>query len=249
MEINDRALAQKILTDALDIHFPYHSMGKIDSLDLFGVNELVIFAFYAQNAGRYRGRYRNALDIGANLGLHSLLMRRAGWHVKAYEPDPEHYANLVENISANNDVAWIDPYNAAVHTRDDRMRFVRVLDNLTGNHLAGRKDAYGPLEHTIVDVVDCRPLFDWADFAKIDCEGNEAALIETLTHAQMQHLDIMVEVRDKYTAAQISAHCRYLNVPMWSQKIKWQRVKTVDDMPHSHREGSLFIGHNPPFKT
>lgn len=255
MAINDRALAQQFLTDALGLdYFPYVGMGNIDSLDLFGVNELILFAFYAQN----KKRYHNALDIGANLGLHSLLMQRAGWNVKAYEPDPEHYARFIKNLQMNCNYSgsrqdqygvhpWIKPHNAAVHTADGYPTFVRVLDNLTGNHLEGCKDSYGPIERVTVKCLDCRPIFDWADFAKIDCEGNEVALIETLTHAQMQHLDIMVEVRDEHNASKIGVHCDYLNVPMWSQKIKWQRVKSVVDIPRSHHEGSLFIGHNPPF--
>jgi hypothetical protein len=48
-----------------DISFPHvYKMGAIDSLDLFGLDELIIFTFYHAN----RTRYRRALDIGANLG-------------------------------------------------------------------------------------------------------------------------------------------------------------------------------------
>ena len=49
-----------------EIVFPYYKMGAIDSLDLFGLDELIIFGFYWKN----RGRYRRVADIGANIGLH-----------------------------------------------------------------------------------------------------------------------------------------------------------------------------------
>lgn len=52
--------------------FPYHEMGAVDSLDLFGLVELVIFGFYWAN----RNRYRPVLDAGANIGLHSITLSR-----------------------------------------------------------------------------------------------------------------------------------------------------------------------------
>ena len=42
------------------IVLPYQKMGAIDSLDLFGLDELIVFAFYS----RARGNYRRAIDIG-----------------------------------------------------------------------------------------------------------------------------------------------------------------------------------------
>src|SRR5690242_16421678 len=59
------------------LELPYRRMGAIDSIDLFGLDELLIFAFYWAN----RNLYRRALDVGANLGLHSILMARSGFTV------------------------------------------------------------------------------------------------------------------------------------------------------------------------
>jgi len=72
-----------------EIALPYFRMGAVDTLDLFGLDELIIFSFYWTN----RNRYRRAADIGANLGLHSILMSKCGWEVDAYEPDPAHAAD------------------------------------------------------------------------------------------------------------------------------------------------------------
>ena len=138
---------------------------------------------------------------------------------------------------------------AAVHTEDGNARFVRVLDNLTGNHLLGFKDSYGPREEVLVTTVDCRRLFDWADFAKIDCEGNEAEILRTLTEDQMANFSAVVEVRNEANARLIYDHFAQIKVPLWSQKIGWKRVRGVVDMPHMNREGSLFIGHEPPLSV
>lgn len=136
---------------------------------------------------------------------------------------------------------------AAVHTSTGEMTFVRVLNNLTGNHLEGYKDSYGPTEKTIVPTVDCRSLFDWADFAKIDCEGNEAELLLTTTEKQMKHLDIIAEVRNEANAMKIYDHFNEIGVPIYSQKNQWEKVESLPQMPHINREGSIFIGHRQPF--
>ncbi len=242
-----RDKAQAILCESLGpfgkIHFPYVKMGKIDSYHLFGLDtEMVIFALYWAN----KHRWKKVLDIGANLGLHSILMNKLGWTVKAFEPDFQHYQYLIANLERNQ-CKNVKPHLAAVHTSTGEANFVRVLDNLTGNHIEGYKNSYGPRETVIVPTVDCRELFNWADFAKIDCEGNEADLLLTTTDIQMKHLDIIAEVRDYKNAAFIYEHFRRIGVPMWSQKNHWNEVENVTQMPHVNREGSLFIGHQAPF--
>lgn len=239
--VTDRALAQKFLCDALAIDFPYVKMGNIDSLHLFGTDELIIFAFYTHN----RKRYHLAADIGANLGLHTLMMMRQGWHVEAFEPDPEIYRLLTHNLDEN--VKMYCARNMAVHTSSGEMTFVRVEDNMTGSHLIGYKNSYGPRTELTVKTLDCREIFARCQFAKIDCEGAEADILLTTTPKQMGNLDVMCEVRDLTNALKIMHHFNAIDVPMWSQKNGWQRVNSINDMPHSSKEGSLFIGHRGPF--
>ena len=35
-----------------------------------------------------------------------------------------------------------------------------------------------------------------------------------------------------------------LDVSVYAQKISWQRVESISDLPISHREGSIFISNN-----
>jgi hypothetical protein len=64
----------------------------------------------------------------------------------------------------------------------------------------------------------------------------------------MQHLDLIMEVRNEATAKDIWRIFSYLNVPMWSQKLDWSQCKSVEDVPKHNREGSLFVGHEGPWK-
>ena len=218
------------------VSLPYTRMGAVDSLDLFGLDELIIFAFYNAN----RGRYRRVLDFGANLGLHSVIMGRCGFEVRAFEPDPAHFEIFKHNLAANN-ASSVIPVAAAVSTSDGHAEFVRVLGNTTGSHLTGSKDSYGEKEFLTVPTVSVGPLFEWADFAKIDTEGHERELLLAATSKQMQRLDIIVEIGNPANAKAVFQHFQSIGVGMFAQKIGWNRVETLSDIPSSHREGSLFL--------
>lgn len=219
--------------------------GGVTSDSLFAEKEAEIFRFYKEN----RGRYSRALDVGANIGVHSCLMARQGWTVKAFEPDPEHYLALVSNWSKHgHPLPPADPHEilcAAVSDHDGTETFVRVKGNTTGSHLKGDKQPYGELEEFEVTVVNCRPLFDWADFAKIDCEGHEARILLTVTPEQK--CEFMVEVGNQDNAEAIYSHFAGRR-GMWAQQSGWKPVLRLSDVPSHHSEGALFIGREAPFE-
>jgi FkbM family methyltransferase len=246
--MKSREMSQSVLTTCFGafgpLRFPYKRMGNIDSLHLFGLHtELAILAMYIHN----KNRWKKVLDIGANLGLHSICMAKMGMIVRAYEPDFEHFASLEENLVANNVRDKVSPHMAAVHTSDGNMNFIRVMNNLTGSHLEGYKNSYGPTESVIVPTVDCRHLWPWCDFAKIDSEGNEAELVRTMTEKDVASMCCVMEVRNEENAHAIYEHLSELEAPMYSQKTDWQLVTSFSDMPKANREGSLFVGDGGPF--
>jgi FkbM family methyltransferase len=215
---------------------PYTKMGAIDSIDLFGLDELIIFAFYHAN----RGRYRRAIDIGGNLGLHTFVLSRCGFEVQTFEPDPWHFGLLEKNIQRNG-LKDVTLHQAAVSTQEGEAQFVRVLGNTTGSHLAGAKDSYGAKEFFTVKTRAIAPLLAWADLAKIDAEGHEKELLLAATPEIMRKTDIIVEVGSPENAAAIFRHFRAMGVNLFCQKIGWQAATTATDLPVSHRDGSLFL--------
>lgn len=222
------------------LNIPFVSFGSVTSDNLFDEKEQALFDFYEAN----RERYRKALDIGANIGVHSILMARQGWDVLAHEPDPEHFSYAVTHLGMHGcKNAWVAP--RAVSDRAGRATFVRVKGNTTGSHLKGDKQPYGDLEEFEVQVVDCRPLFAWADFAKIDCEGHEARLLLTVTNECK--CEFMVEVGNAKNAQAIWEHFYPLDYRLWSQKRAWSPCRYLADLPKHHSEGALFIGRKPPF--
>jgi FkbM family methyltransferase len=217
--------------------FPFTQMGAVSSLDLFGLDELIIFSFYWAN----RNRYRRAADIGANLGLHSILMGKCGWQVSAYEPDPNHAALLKRNVRLNQS-STVELIEAAVSDKPGTLEFVRVLGNTTSSHLSGAKNsAYGELEKFPVRVEAMADIMPAVDFVKMDAEGQEKIIILGTTAEHWRHTDMMVEVGSTENAAAIFEHLRKLGVRAFAQKLGWSEVKSLADMPTSYKDGSLFI--------
>lgn len=218
------------------ITFPYFKMGAIDSLDLFGIDELIILAFYDAN----RDAYKTAVDFGANIGLHSFAMTRCGFQVRSFEPDPTHYHVLEKNLSLNGTATEL--HRSAVAVAAGRGEFVRVLGNTTGSHISGAKsNPYGELERFEVDLEAAEPHLRWADLAKIDVEGYEATLLTGLPASLWQTTDAIVEVGTAENAAKILDHLQGSGINLFSQLNGWAMVQSLAEMPTSHRDGSLFI--------
>lgn len=219
------------------LRFPYESMGAIDSLDLFGLDELIILAFYWSN----RFRYRRVADLGANIGLHSFCLGRCGFEVRSFEPDPVTFELLEANL-VRNSLGGVTPIRAAVSINAGSADFIRIKGNRTGSHLAGAKASpYGDLDRFSVDVVAFRPIAEWADLLKIDVEGHEAVLIESTDRVVWEGVDAMMEVGTAENAATVYAHLTAIGVNMFSQKRGWEEVRDLGDVPTSHRDGSLFV--------
>ena len=219
------------------IDLPYEKMGAIDSIDLFGLDELLMFAFYHRN----RGRYARAVDIGANIGLHSILLARCGCEVESYEPDPSHHAKLRRNLELNG-VTSCTSHQAAVSEKRGTMQFVRVLGNTTSSHLAGSKaNPYGVLERFDVEVQDIREIAERADLMKIDAEGHEAVILNALPITAWQHLDAFVEIGSPENAGAVFSRLSGTGVKLFSQKTGWMPAKDILDVPVSYKEGGVFI--------
>jgi FkbM family methyltransferase len=229
--------AREALGEFGEIELPYYKMGAVDTLDLFGLDELIIFSFYWTN----RSRYRRAADIGANLGLHSILMGKCGWQVKAFEPDPVHARLLRRNLGLNHSTT-VELIEAAVSDQPGTLEFVRVLGNTTSSHLAGAKQsAYGQLEKFPVRVETIAAIMPTVDFVKMDAEGQEKIIILGTTADHWRHTDMMVEIGSTENARAVFDHLKKIGVRAFAQKLGWNEVSALTDMPASYKDGSLFI--------
>jgi len=220
------------------IKLPYVSMGQIKSTHLFGLDELIIFSFYLKNKDRYKKVY----DIGANIGLHSIVLSKVGYDVISYEPDPWHYKLLRENLELNSVSSKVEARNKAVSTDVGELEFIRVLGNTTGSHLAGaKKDPYGDLEKFQVEVDAFREIMIDADLLKIDVEGHEGIILTSTNRDDWVDTDAIVEIGTPENAKIVFEHMQKIGVNLFSQKKSWEKVDRLKDMPVSYKDGSLFV--------
>ena len=220
-----------------DLHFPYREMGAINTIHLFGLDELIIFSYYWAN----KSRYKNVADLGANIGLHSLIMDKCGFSINSFEPDPIHVGVFQENI-VNNKSVNITINQKAISDKPGTMDFIRVLGNTTGSHLAGAKeDPYGELETFSVETSDINAVLLNNDFVKMDIEGQEATAILSTKKDTWANVEMILEVGTEKNAKIIFEYLNEINVNMFSQKTGWNKVSDLADVPTSYKEGSLFL--------
>jgi len=234
---SDRKNRKKTFKPFGELVFPYHKMGAVDSLNLFDLDELIIFSFYWLN----RKKYRRVVDIGANIGLHSIMLDKCGYNVRCYEPDPQTFTILQRNLKLNK-CAKVKPFNEAVSSKEGKLEFIRVCGNITGSQRAGYKEnPYGKLERFPVRVEAIKPIIEWADLIKLDAEGHEKEIILATNRKQWLGTDAFIEVESSKNATAVYAHFKKLRLNLFSQKLNWQRVKSVKDIPISYKQGSLFV--------
>ncbi len=221
-----------------EIKMTYFDMGNINSTHLFGLDELIIFCLYKQNTLTYN----KVADLGANIGLHSIVLAKLGFEVSAYEPDIVHLERLRLNLNENNVRDRVKVYPCAVSTTKETKEFVRVKGNTTSSHLKGAKDtAYGNLESLKVETVEFESILRGNDLLKIDVEGHESEIICSSKLKDWENCDAILEVGSEKNSYEIYEKFKNSKINMFSQMTNWRKVETMDQMPKSYKDGSVFI--------
>jgi len=225
-----------------EINFPYFSFGNLDSSKLFGLDEIILFSFYYAN----RHRYKSVLDLGANIGLHSLVLRKLGFEVVSYEPDELHCQQFEKVMKLNGVLNYI-LIRKAIGVSNESLEFTRVLGNTSGSFIKDAKsNPYGDIQSFSVQVDDIADVLHQTkfDLVKMDVEGYEATLLNRVGRESFNSTDFMLEVGSVKNQSLIFDLIREKSLNAFSQKNNWNRVESVADLPSHHSHGSLFIG-NP----
>ena len=82
---------------------------------------------------------------------------------------------------------------------------------------------------------------EWSDLIKLDAEGHEKEILLATTKEHWMKTDAIIEVENSDNAKTLYEFFEGIGINMFSQKLNWQMVKDVQDMPVGYREGSLFV--------
>jgi FkbM family methyltransferase len=147
------------------------------------------------------------LDIGANIGNHSLAFATVAAHVHAFEPLPCAYRMLADNVARNRLGALVTPHPCALSDVEDDARFYVSLD---GNLGASSFDK----RHAKTDAITVprrtgdaclRELgVNHVDLVKIDVEAHEAFVLRGLWATLARDLPVIaMEWNDPLTIARL----------------------------------------------
>ena len=228
------------------LSFPFYSFGNVTTVDLFNLSELALFRIYKALGSKYD----YALDLGANVGLHSMIMSRSGFsNVIAVEADSQ-YKDFFELNMQSNSIENVELKNVAISNTRGTAIFTRLLGNTTGSHILGSKsEVYGDSNQIEVPTV---PIADFIKpnhrvFIKMDIEGHEAVAIQALPSAIWDQIDVCLEIGSSASAEEIFAYAERNSLNLFCERIDWRIAKSAQEMPTNWRGGSVIATRNSNF--
>lgn len=154
----------------------------------------------------FRDRFleMTVLDIGANIGNHSVYLARRFRRVVAFEPGSVAFHLLCANRSLNG-CANIDPYQVGISSHDGQAYLVQVQsDNIGSNAVTGDANA-GSAEEIALrrgdGFLESLPGLPPIGLVKIDVEGHEIEALRSLEKTLRAYRPIILfETTGKYGA-------------------------------------------------
>lgn len=169
-----------------------------DSLDRWVAAMAWRHGWLAHREALYRDRVLQpgmvTVDVGANLGFHTLGMARrvgAGGRVHALEPDPDHLRLLTRAVRESG-VTNVVLHDAAATDATGTARLYLAAANRGDNRLVAAEESRAFIDVRTVRVDDLVAAESRVDFVKIDAQGAEVEVLrgmsETLRRPGMQLL-------------------------------------------------------------
>lgn len=147
-------------------------MGNISSFHLFGIDEIIIFIYYFIK----KNKVNRVADLGANIGLYSVILSKLGYKATSYEPDTNHKKLLKKNLILNGS-STVNVIKKAVSTNTKDIIFTKIVNNTTGSFVGKSKiKTCGSIEKYKVKCENFKKFLKKNDLIKIDIEGMEAKI-------------------------------------------------------------------------
>lgn len=132
------------------------------------------------------------IDIGAHIGLFSLFASQYSGNGKifSYEPIKENFELFSENINLNK-LQNIHAFNSAVSSKNGKIE-IFYNDDEAGHSIFGNNE-----KNVTVNSISLQKIFDenkiqCCNFLKIDCEGAEYEIIDSLPTEYFDKIDKIV---------------------------------------------------------
>ncbi len=144
-------------------------------------------------------------DIGANIGVLTLLMARHGndpdRRITAFEPEPRNFAQLERNVELNDLGACVTPHRMALGASEGEADlFIRGGPGEGRHSLTARSGSTGSIRVPVRTASAFARTHDrWPDVVKIDVEGAEGQVLAGMASLieERRPRDIFLEIHAK----------------------------------------------------
>jgi FkbM family methyltransferase len=221
-----------------DISIINSKLGNLYTADLFNFDEVIIFLFFFLN----KYKYKKAIDIGANVGLHSIILGKLKYNTLSFEPDPKTFQITKKNIKMNK-LKNVKLFNCAISNIKKFATFTRIKNNLTGSHISGAKNkVYGPIDIIKVKTKNLNQFINTEKtLVKIDAEGHEAEIMNSLKKENISKADFLIECNNIENSKIIFNLVKKNKLRCYSQKNNWKICTSITNLPKNYKEGIIFI--------
>lgn len=231
----------------------------LDLRDRWGVSKFILrHGYYDALVSRlmkdWIGPNGNTIDIGANIGYHSLLAAHySKGHVYAFEPEERNFHLLRHNIELNS-YNNITPYWKAAGNKNDTLKLYKSDINAGDHQLYQTSETRESVDVDVVRIDDQLDHIKEISFVKIDVQGFEMNVIKGMEKILRNNHNIKISSEfwpDGLKRAGSSAE-EYLDI-MESLGFSWylldeheQRLRSInrrellDRCTNEHAEDILF---------
>jgi len=179
------------------------------------VKEVCLDRDYESNSVRVKDGW-TVVDVGAGIGEFAVLIAKehANSRVFAFEPFPESFALLQENLKLNG-VNNVSAFQMAVGSRSGRVNLSTTGQSAQHTTTPSRVSGHATSEIR-VQALSLDDLFQdncitHCDFLKIDCEGCEFEILFNASQTTLASIDnICLEYHDGFTAFSHEELAHYL---------------------------------------
>jgi len=195
-----RDLKKENVDKKFDVYGYWQKERGLDDINYMYFEIYELFDEYDSNGSDYE-RYGCKIDegdvvvdIGGNIGMFSRrAIERGASKVVTFEPVATAFSCLVENVGNS-----VECHKIAISDKTGSTNFVTpdVVSNLGGSVRADKAEDNRDTAHTekcitmsLTDLWDIGVLPERVNFLKIDCEGGEKEIIETITDEQLGRID------------------------------------------------------------
>jgi FkbM family methyltransferase len=130
------------------------------------------------------------IDVGAHIGLFTLFASQKckDGKIYAFEPVRENYEILLSNITTNN-LSNVISFNAAVTNKDGFAKIYLSKDDAGHSTMSATEISVDVKSKSLNTFLESE--IEKCNFLKLDCEGAEYEIIESLTNGSLKKIDKM----------------------------------------------------------